>query len=112
MVPHHRFNELKPNSGCGCQNSPELTKNKIRRENGDEARRNDVRNPATPEFLWRACVPFVVKQMREKLPYVIRRIEMSGHAHGTTADGKCEAIHIRHDGEHRFVGDIVADEER
>jgi hypothetical protein len=52
MVPHHRFNELKPNSGCGWRNSRELTKNKIRRENEDEARRNDVRNPATPEFLW------------------------------------------------------------
>src|ERR1700704_7175793 len=102
MVPHHRFNELKPNSGCGCQNSPELTKNKIRRENGDEARRNDVRNRATPEFLWQAFVPFVVKQMREKLPDISRRIEMSGHALGATADRKCDAVHIRHDREPRF----------
>src|SRR3977135_3173356 len=112
MVPHHRFNELKPNSGCGCRNSPELTKNKIRRENEDEARRNDVRNPATPEFLWQACVPFVVKQMREKLPDISRRIEMSGHALGATAAEKADPIHIRHDGKYRFVGDVVADEER
>ena len=39
-------------------------------------------------------------------------IEMTGDAMRAPADGKCEAAEIGHDGEHRFIGDIVADENR
>src|SRR5258707_14192693 len=106
MVPHHRFNELKPNSGCGCRNSPELTKNKIRRENEDEARRNDVRNPATPEFLWQAFGPFVVKQKPEKLPQLARPVEISGHPPGAPARRALKAVHIRQDGKHPIAGAV------
>ena len=50
--------------------------------------------------------------MREPLPHVARFVEMTGHALRAPADGKCKAAEIGHDGEYRFVGDIVADEDR
>ena len=62
--------------------------------------------------LWQCCVPFVVEQMREKLPDIIRRVEMPRHAFRTPADGECETVEVRHDAEHRFIGDVIADEER
>lgn len=88
MVPDHRFNELKPNSGRGEGNSPELTENKIHCERTEEARTNHVVNPATPEFLRQPCVAFVVKQMGQKTPHIGRRIEMPGYALGATTDGE------------------------
>src|ERR1700681_652605 len=111
MVPRHPFNELTPKSGCAERNSPELTKKKIWRETSRDAKRSRIRF-ARRRNLWQRCVPFVIEQMREKLPHIARRIEVSGDALGAPANGKCKAVEIRHDRKHRFVGDIVADEER
>src|ERR1700676_1332612 len=114
MVPGHPFNELKPKSGRAKRNSPELTKKKILREASGDAQNNRIRfeRRKIHRRLWQRCVPFIIEQMREKFPYIARRIEMPGDALRAPADRKCEAIEIRHDCEHRFVGDIVADEER
>jgi len=37
---------------------------------------------------------------------------MSGDTLRAPAHGKCETVEIRHDGEDRFIGDIVADKNR
>jgi hypothetical protein len=50
--------------------------------------------------------------MREPRPHVARLVEMTGHALRAPADGKRQAAEIGHDREHRFIGDIVADENR
>src|SRR6478672_1309945 len=109
MVPRQRFNELKPNSGWGRGNSPEFTKKKIFREMRRDARGNCVRKPAALEKgmheSWPRRVPFVVEQMREKFTHIARRVEMSRDAVRATADGECKAVIVRHDTEHRFVGD-------
>src|SRR5580704_629681 len=55
---------------------------------------------------------FVVEQMREPIPHITRLIEMTGHAMGAPADGKCEAAEIGHDREHGFIRDVVADKSR
>jgi len=64
--------------------------------------------PATPEFLWQACVPFVVKQMREKLLTSAGASKCPPRL-GATAT-KMRRRPYRHDGGYRFVGDVVADE--
>src|SRR5260370_20581286 len=114
MVPRHPFNELKPKSDRMGRNSPELTKRKfcarhraVRKETAFDWRRGKIRRR-----LWQRCVPFIIEQMREKFPHIARRIEMPGYAVRAAADGKGETIEIRHDREHRFVGDVVADEKR
>src|ERR1700682_5450359 len=96
MVPRHPFNELKPKSGCAERNSPELTKKNILREPSRHAQRSRIRF-ATQRKLWQRCVPFIIEQMREKFPHIARRIEMPGDALGAPANGKCEAVEIRHD---------------
>jgi hypothetical protein len=58
MVPRQRFNELKPNSGCGTRNSPEFTKKKIFREGVRNARGNCVRKSATLKKIMAALRPF------------------------------------------------------
>src|SRR3954447_25848706 len=62
----------------------------------------------------RSCglVPSRSRQAREELAYTGRRLELSVHARGTAADGKRQPVVIGHDREHRFVRDIVADEQR
>src|SRR3954453_2786122 len=55
---------------------------------------------------------FVIQQMREPFPDIARFVEMPGHAMRAPAHRKRLAAEIRHDGEHGFVGDIVADEHR
>src|SRR4051794_2034587 len=55
---------------------------------------------------------FVVQQMREPFPDVARFVEMPGHAMRAPAHRKRLTAEIRHDGEHGFVSDVVADEHR
>src|SRR5947209_19200060 len=54
----------------------------------------------------------VFEQPREKFSHIAWRIEMPVDSLRTPADGECEPIEIGHDGKHRFVGDVIADEHR
>src|SRR6185369_4100852 len=54
----------------------------------------------------------VIQQVREPFPDIARLVEMPGHAMRAPAHRKRLAAEIRHDGEHGFVSDIVADEHR
>jgi len=54
----------------------------------------------------------LVKQVREPGPHVAGIVEVACNALGATAYGKCQAAHVRHECEHGFVGDIIADKQR
>ncbi len=49
---------------------------------------------------------------RAMRPDIAGLIEVAGYAFRAPADGKGKTAKIRHDGKHRFVGDVVADEQR
>jgi len=61
--------------------------------------------------LWPRQGVAIVEQTREELAHVARRIEMTRHALRAAANGKCKTVVIRHDRKHRFVRDVVADEQ-
>jgi len=105
-----RFNELKQirAAAAGTHRTHE---NKIRRENEDQARRNDVRNPATPDFM-AGCVPFVVKQCARNSLTSAGASKCPATPWARRPTENATPSIIRHDGEYRFVGDVVADEER
>ncbi len=48
----------------------------------------------------------------EPFAHVAWLVEMAGDALHTPSDGKCQAVEIRHDCKHAFVGNVVADENR
>src|SRR6202042_790577 len=104
MVPSHPFNELKPNSGCAT--GPRLFNRKKQINAALSSLRKD-RSASLSSF-----GRFVADKVGEPLPHVARFVEMTGHALCAPADGKCEATETGHNGEYRFVGDIVADEDR
>src|ERR1700686_3114711 len=58
------------------------------------------------------CRAFVINETRQPRPHVVRFVEMPGDALRAPANGKCETAEIGHDGEYRFIGDIVADKKR
>jgi len=58
---------------------------------------------------WSDCGLFGIEQPREPFAHITGLVEMVGHALRAPAHRECQAVKIGHDGEHRFVGDIVAD---
>src|SRR6267142_6201387 len=70
-------------------------------------------NPASVmEPSWSDCGLFGIEQARKPLAHITGLVEMVGHALRAPAHRECQTIKIGHDGEYRFVGDIVADENR
>src|SRR3954454_1298209 len=55
---------------------------------------------------------FVVEQMREPFPDIAWLVKVAGDAVRAPADGERLAAEVGHDGEHGFVGDVIADEHR
>src|SRR4029077_1136963 len=59
-----------------------------------------------------SCPSFAINETRKPRAHVARFVKMSGHALRAPAHGKCKTTKIGHDREHRFVGDVIADENR
>src|SRR5882724_5610872 len=102
MVPRHPFNEMKPNSGCAAAELDRFSARILASEM--EIARNRPWSSSRRSF--------VIDETRKPLPHIARFVEMIGYAQRAAAHGKCEAAKIRHDGEHGFVGHIVADKNR
>src|ERR1700730_11899415 len=114
MVPCHPFNEIKPNSGDAAAELGESTqKDFVAGTSIHWQNRLDFTAATTiGRRSWSDCGVFVTEQTREPLPHVARFIEMIGHALGAPAHGERKTAKIGHEGEYRFVGDIVADKNR
>src|SRR6266568_3111856 len=110
MVPCHPFNEMKPNSGRGAAEPRRfIAKRSLKNDS-----LNDRYRPGL--FLGGSVSPFrrgiATTETREPFTHVARLVEMTRNALRATADGKCQAVEIRHDREHALVGDVVTDENR
>ena len=54
----------------------------------------------------------ILGQLFQPAPDVAGRLETAGNARHLAADRDRDALELRHDGERRFVGGVVADEDR
>src|SRR6202790_1709720 len=72
--------------------------------NATFVRRTRIRSPSGPSF--------AINETRKPRAHVARFVKMTGHALRAPAHGEGESTQIRHDRKHRFIGDVIADENR
>src|ERR1700722_2082560 len=112
MVPCHPFNEMKPNSGAGAWNLGSRWEKvfQLRLAGVIASISSRIANAVFTQSPF--CRSFVIGEMCKPRPDIARFIEMSGDTLRAPPHGKCETAEIGHDGEDRFIGNVVADENR